>query len=387
MPGRKFLQVPGPTNIPDRVQRSMNRPVIDHRGPEFVELTRSILPKLQRVFRTDSGIPVIFPASGTGGLEASLVNVLSPGDRVLAFDIGHFSNVYARMARRLGCDVEVVELPWGSSIPAERVQTLLAEDRDHRFKAVLATHNETSTGVTCDIGAVRAAMDRAGHPALLLVDTVSGLGSIDFRFDEWRVDVATAGSQKGLLLPPGLAILCVSGKAVAAGSSAQLPRYYFDWAPVIEMNRKGWFPFTPATLLMIGLNEALDMLHEEGLENVFGRHERLAEGIRRAVETWGLPLLARIREEASHVVTAICLEDGFDADRVIDLAESQYGLSLGIGIGPLQGRVFRIGHLGWLNELEVLGTLAGVEMTLASLGVPIDLGSGVAACQRYFVGG
>ncbi len=385
MPGRDFLQVPGPTNIPGRVLRAMDRPAVDHRGPEFIALTHRVLPKLREVFRTERGAPVIFMGSGTAGLEAALVNTLSPGDRVLAFGIGHFSHLFARIATRLGCEVELAELPWGSVIPPDLVYDRLSADREPRYKAVLAIHNETSTGVTCDIPAIREAMDRAGHPALLLVDTISGLGSIDFRFDEWGVDVAVAASQKGLLLPPGLAILAVSDRALRAGESARLPRHFFDWAPVIEFNRKGFFPFTPATLLLFGLDEALDLLQEEGLEQVYARHALLGEGVRRAVEAWSLPLVAQERATASDVVTGIRLPEGHDAARVPELSAERYGLSLGIGIGPLQGKAFRIGHLGSLNELEVLAVLGGVEMTLDTLGVPLPLGEGVTACQRWFL--
>lgn len=383
-PGRHFLQIPGPTNLPDRVLRAMDRPIPDHRGPEMPELLAEVREGLRQVFRTRSGEVVLFPGSGTGAWEASVVNTLEPGDRVLAFDIGQFSRLYAECARRFGVDVELVPRRWGTGVPAEVVYDRLREDREHTYRAVLVVHNETSTGVTSDVAAVRRAMDAAGHPALLLVDVVSSLGSIDFRFDEWGVDVALCGTQKGLMLPPGMAVLCVSPRALQRGEEVRSPRYFFDWRPMLAENRRGYFPYTPATLLLYGLREALRMLLEEGLENVFARHARLAEGVRRAVQRWGLRILCEDPREYSNTLTAVVVPDGFDADAVLRLAEERLHLSLGTGLGELRGRVFRIGHLGWLNELEVLATLAGVELALRLSGVPVPLGEGVRACQEFF---
>ena len=383
MPGRHFLQIPGPSNVPSRVLKAMDRPVINHRGLEFAGITKGLLDKLKTVFQTEAGTPLIFPSSGTGAWESSLVNTLSPGDRVLAFVIGEFSAGFARVARAQGLEVEAVELEWGATIPPERVQDKLAADTGHAIRAVLTIHNETSTGVSPDIGAIREAMDRAGHPALLLVDTVSGLGSLDFRFDEWGVDVAVTCSQKGLLLPPGLGILCVSEKALRARERATTPRHYFDWGPMIAKNAEGYFPYTPATNLLHGLSEAIDMLNEEGLEHVFARHARMAEGVRLAVAAWGLEVLA-VPEARSNVLTTVKLPEGIDGDALLVESETHWDLSLGNGLGPLKGRVFRIGHLGDINDLEVLATLAGTELSLRRIGVKLDFGTGVAACQQWF---
>lgn len=385
MPGRHFLQIPGPTNIPDRLLRAMDRPVINHRGAAFADVSKKIFPKLKKLFKTEKGSPLVFPTSGTGAWECSLVNTLSPGDRVLAFDIGNFSGEFSRAAANLGYDVIPVQLPPGSGIPAERVYQELSGDGDKRIKAVLAIHNETATGVTANIPAIREAIDRAGHPALFVVDTVSGVGSIDFRFDEWGVDVAVTGSQKGLMLPPGLGLLCVSEKAREAHRHSTSPRHFFDWGAMFEANAAGFYPYTPATPLIFGLTEALDMLLEEGLENVFARHTRLAAGVRKAVAAWGLELLAEKPEEASDVLTVVVVPDHVDSNALVSHAENDLDLALGGGLGALNGRVFRIGHLGWLNDLEVLATLAGVEMALHRHGMKLDLGSGVAACQQWFM--
>jgi alanine-glyoxylate transaminase/serine-glyoxylate transaminase/serine-pyruvate transaminase len=385
MAGRLFLQIPGPTNLPDRVVRAISQPLINHRGAEFARFVKGLLPRLKGVFRTERGTPLIFPSSGTGVSEAALVNTLSPGDKVLCFTIGNFSVAYAKLARNLGFEVEEVALPWGSGVSEEQAYERLAADRERRIKAVFTIHNETSTGVMTDLRAVRRALERADHPALLVVDTVSGLGSIDFRMDEWGVDVAVTGSQKGLLLPPGLGMLCVSEKALKASESAKSPRHYFDWASMLENNRKGFFPYTPATTLLFGLDESLKMLAEEGLPNVFARHARLAEGVRKAVAAWGLKLVAQKPEEASNTITAVVTPQGVDADALIALAEARLNLALGNGLGPLSGKVFRIGHLGQLNELEVLATLGGVEMALRQLRHPVALGSGVAAAQGWFL--
>jgi alanine-glyoxylate transaminase/serine-glyoxylate transaminase/serine-pyruvate transaminase len=378
MPGRHFLQIPGPTNVPERVLRAMDRPVPDHRGPEMPELVAEIREGLRRVFKTESGEPVLFPGSGTGAWEAAIVNTLSPGERVLSFQNGHFARLWADVARKLGMRVDEVELRWGDPVTEADVErNLVAEHR-----AVLVVHNETSTGVTTDIGAVRRAIDGAGHEPLLLVDTVSSLASIDFRMDEWRVDVALTGTQKGLMLPPGTAILCVGPRALEASERSTTPRYFYDWQPVLRDMRSGFFPYTPATLLLFGLREALRMLFEEGLENVFARHHRLAEATRRGVAAWDRPLLARDEGCYSNSLSAIVSED-VDSDQVVKVAANRLNLALGVGLGKLKGRVFRIGHLGSLNELEVLATLAGTELALTYAGSRVELGSGVAAAQRY----
>ena len=385
MPGRNFLQIPGPTNVPDRILRAMDRPVPDHRGPEFPQLVSSVVIGLKPIFQTSRGEIILYPASGTGGWEASIVNTLSPGDRVLAFDVGHFSHLYADCARRFGVIVDEVDLPWEQGVPAEVVHERLSHDPSHTYKAVLVVHNETSTGVTSDIRAIREVIDAARHPALLLVDVVSSLASIDFRFDEWKVDVALTGTQKGLMLPPGMAVLCASPRAIAWGDHVTSPRYFFDWRPVLEEMRKGYFPYTPATLMLYGLQEALRMLREEGLSNVFARHQRLAEGVRRAVRAWGLEILCRNPKEYSNTLTAVVMPDGLDAEAVLRAAEQRLHLSLGTGLGRLKGKVFRIGHLGALNELEVLATVAGVEMALAMAGVRLPLGAGVTVCQQFLM--
>jgi alanine-glyoxylate transaminase / serine-glyoxylate transaminase / serine-pyruvate transaminase len=366
----------------------MDRPVIDHRGPEFAQLVGGILPGVQRVFKTASGRVVLYPTSGTGAWEAALVNVLRPGDRVLAFSHGHFSRLFNQTARNLGYEVDEVGLEWSGGVPAEVVEERLRADgsaRD-RYKAVLVVHNETSTGVTSDVQAVRRAIDSAGHEALLVVDTVSSLASIDFRLDEWGVDLALTGSQKGLMLPPGMGLLCVGSRALEAGEHGGSPRNFFDWRPILEDNASGFYPYTPATLLLFGLREALAMLFEEGLDNVFARHHRLASGVRAAVHAWGLSILCKNPREYSNTLTAVVMPDGYDSQMVIDRARDNFGLDLGVGLGQIRGRVFRIGHLGALNELEVLAALAGVEMALVECGLPVRLGGGVEACQRVFVG-
>ncbi len=385
MSGRHFLQIPGPTNTPDRILRAMARPVIDHRGPEFARLTLGLLEDLKRVFKTERGRVVVYPGSGTGAWEAALVNTLSPGDRVLAFETGHFAMLWADMARAFGLEVETVPLEWGEGIPAAAAYDTLAADTRHSYKAVLAVHNETSTGVTSDIAALRAAIDRARHPALLLVDTVSSLASIDFRMDEWGVDVAVTGSQKGLMLPPGLALVAVGPRALAASQRATSRRSFYDWRPVLEQNARGFFPYTPSTNLLYGLREALDMLFEEGLEQVFARHARLADAVRAAVRAWGLEILCRNPAEFSNTLTAVKMPPGHDSDRLLALVLERHNLSLGVGLTKIKGKVFRIGHLGHLGELEVLATLAGVEMGLRGLGIDVPLGAGVRAAQERFL--
>jgi alanine-glyoxylate transaminase/serine-glyoxylate transaminase/serine-pyruvate transaminase len=342
-------------------------------------LVSEISAGLRTVFKSERGEPVIFPGSGTGAWEASLVNTLSPGERVLTFENGHFAHLWAEAARQLGMQVDEVKLRWGDAVTQQDVEANLKPE--HR--AVLIVHNETSTGVTTDVGAVRRGIDRTGHDPLLLVDVVSALGSIDFRMDEWRVDVAATGTQKGLMLPPGSGILCVGPRALEASEKSRTPKYFYDWRPVIRDMQQGFFPYTPATLLLFGLREALRMLHEEGLDNVLARHKRLAEGTRAAVRAWGLPLLASDAARASNSLTAVVV-DQVDSNKIVKVAAERLNLALGVGLGQLRGRVFRIGHLGSLNELEVLATLAGTELALKYSGQQIELGAGVAAAQRYF---
>ena len=376
--GRHFLQIPGPTNTPDRVLRAMAQPTIDHRGPEFAELGREVLGGLKTVFQTESPV-VIYPASGSGAWEASLVNTLSPGDTVLAFDIGEFSKNWAEVARRLGLVVELVPGTWRRGVDPDEVADVLTRDGDRRIKALLVVHNETATGVTCRLPEIRAAIDRVGHPALLLVDAVSSLGSIDLRHDEWRLDVTLAGSQKGLMLPPGLSFNAISQKALAASKSARLPRSYWAWDAMLTANATGFFPTTPSTNLLFGLRESLRMLAEEGLQNVFARHRRLADAARVAVLAWGLDFLCERDDEMSPVVTTVVMPDGHDADRFRGIVLDRFNMSLGAGLGRLKGTTFRIGHLGDFNELMLIGTLAGVELGLAAAGVPFRRGGVDAA--------
>ena len=367
--GRHFLQIPGPTNVPDRILRAMDNPTIDHRGPEFAQLTLEILDGLKDVFQTSQPV-VIFAGSGTGAWEAALVNTLSPGDRVLMFETGHFATLWRGLAERLGLVVEFVPGDWRSGVDPALVEAKLAEDRGHAFKAVMAVHNETSTGVTSRIQAIRQAIDRAGHPALFMVDTISSLASLDYRHDEWGVDVTVAGSQKGLMLPPGLSFNAVSEKAVAASRGAKLPRSYWRWDETIAMNKQGYFPWTPATNLLYGLHEAIAMLRDEGMPNVFARHQRHAEATRRAVRGWGLELLCRNPSEYSGSLTAVMMPEGHDADAFRREVLARYDMSLGTGLGKVAKRVFRIGHLGFFNDLMLCGTLCGVDMGLAACGVP-----------------
>ncbi|MEK7700453.1 MAG: aminotransferase class V-fold PLP-dependent enzyme [candidate division NC10 bacterium] len=385
MPGRPFLQIPGPTLVPERIVRAMAQPVIDHRGPKFAALVEACLEGLKGVFQTTRGRIILYPGSGTGAWEAAIVNTLSPGDRVLAVVNGHFATGFARTAEAYGIEVEKIDVPYGAGAPADEIERRLGADVAHQLSAVLVVHNETSTGVTSNVAEVRAAMDRVKHPALLLVDTVSSLASIDFRLDEWGVDVALTGPQKGLMLPPGMAILAISEKALGAGEKARCPRAYWDWKPVIERNRRGEYPYTPATVLLFGLEEALKMLNEEGLQNVFRRHARLAEACRRAVRALGLEILCRHPAEHSNTLTAVVMPPGFDSDELIRHAYRRLELSLGVGLGAVKGTVFRIGHLGSLNELDLLGGLAGVEMMLKEVGVPVKLGGGLAAAQEFLL--
>ena len=369
------------TNVPDRVLRAMSQPTIDHRGPEFQALGRELLDGVRGVFGTTRPV-VVFPASGTGAWEAALVNVLSPGDRVLMFETGHFATLWKQIAERMGLDVEWVPGDWRRGVDPAQVEDRLQEDRGHAIKAVCVVHNETSTGAASRIPLVRHAIDHARHPALFMVDTISSLGSIDYRHDEWGVDVTVGASQKGLMLPPGLSFNAVGEKALAAHGRATLPRAYWDWSAVLAANEKGFFPYTPATNLLYGLKEALAMLREEGLPQVFARHARHAEATRRAVRAWGLEILCAVPEEYSDSITAVMMPDGHDADRVRSVVLDRFDMSLGVGLTKLAGRVFRIGHLGDLNDLSLLGTLAGVEMGLRLSEVPIAA-SGVEAAMRY----
>ncbi|MFY9317149.1 MAG: aminotransferase class V-fold PLP-dependent enzyme [Burkholderiales bacterium] len=384
--GRHFLQIPGPTNVPDRVLRAIDLPTMDHRGPEFGRLGREVLEGMKRVFQTQGHV-VIYPASGTGAWEAALANTLSPGDKVLMYETGHFATLWQKMARRLGLEPEFIAGDWRSGADPQAIEARLKEDakqdKAQQIKAVCVVHNETATGVTSRIPDVRKAIDAAKHPALFLVDTISSLASIDYRHDEWGVDVTVGGSQKGLMLPPGLSFNAVSAKALAASGTAKLPRSFWDWGEMIASNKDGYFPYTPATNLLYGLREALKMLlDEEGLDNVFARHRRHAEATRRAVRAWGLEVLAKNPAEYSSSLTAVLMPAGHDADRVRKTILENFDMSLGTGLGKLAGKVFRIGHLGDFNDLTLMGTLAGCEMGLELAGTPIKR-AGVQAAMDY----
>ena len=376
--GRHFLQIPGPTNVPDEVLRAMSAPTIDHRGPEFAALGRAVLAALPPVFGTTTGKVVVYPSSGTGAWEAALVNTLSPGDRVLAFETGHFATLWRSMAEALGLRVDFVPGDWRHGADPAAAAARLAADTGHQIKAVCVVHNETSTGVTSRVAEIRAALDDAGHPALLLVDTISSLGSIDYRHDEWGVDVTVAGSQKGLMLPPGLSFNAVSAKALEASRTAGLPKSFWDWAPILAANENGFWPYTPATNLLYGLRVALQMLDDEGLPHVFARHQRHAAATREAVRAWGLEVLCLDEREHSGSLTAVLVPDEVDADEVRRVVLDRFDMSLGAGLGKLAGRVFRIGHLGHFNDLTLAGTLSGVQMGLRLAGLPVET-DGVAA--------
>lgn len=378
--GRHFLQIPGPTNVPDRVLRALAQPTIDHRGPEFGELGREVLAEIRPIFKTEAPV-VIYPASGTGAWEAALVNTLSPGDRVLMSETGWFATLWRQMAERLGLIPEILPTDWRRGADPAAIEARLAEDRAHAIKAVCVVHNETSTGAVTRVGEVRKALDRTNHPALLLVDTISSLASIDFRMDEWGVDVTVAGSQKGLMLPPGLSFNAVSPKARRASQHARLPKSFWAWDEMLAANRNGYFPYTPATNLLYGLREAIRMLNEEGLDAVFARHARHAEATRRAVRAWGLEVLCANPEEYSASLTAVLTPEGHDADRLRATILAAFDMSLGTGLGRLAGKVFRIGHLGHFNDLTLVGTLGGVEMGLALAGVPHRPGGTQAALE------
>ncbi len=382
--GRHFLQIPGPTNVPDRVLRAMDNPTIDHRGPEFQTIGRKVLADIRRVFQTEGPV-VIYGASGTGAWEAALVNTLSPGDAVLMYETGHFAALWKKMSQRLGLVPEFLPGDWRQGIDAQLIAARLSEDKQHKIKAVCIVHNETSTGVTADVAAVRGAIDGARHPALLMVDTISSLASIDYRHGEWGVDVTVAGSQKGLMLPPGLSFNALSEKAIAASRSAKLTKAYWAWDEILEANKNGFWPYTPPTNLIYGLSAACDMLLEEGLANVFARHQRFAEATRRAVRAWGLEIFCANPAAFSSSLTAVLLPEGHDADKYRKVVLDHFDMSLGTGLAKLAGKVFRIGHLGDFNDLTLMGTLAGVEMGLSLAGIPHNKG-GVAAAMDYLVG-
>lgn len=391
--GRHFLQIPGPSPVPDRILRAISYPTIDHRGPEFGALGLKVIAGMQKIFKTNDPV-IIYPASGTGAWEAALVNTLSPGDHVLMFETGHFAALWNKLATRMGLKTEIVSyqgndsvLPnaagWRQGIQANLILERLKQDTAHSIKAVCVVHNETSTGVTSDIAAVRQAIDTAQHPALLLVDTISGLGSADYRHDEWGVDVSISGSQKGLMLPPGISFNAVSPKAIEASKTAKMPRAFWAWDEIIEMNKGGYWPSTSSTNLLYGLSEALDMFEEEGMDNVFARHQRWAAGVRAAVNAWGLPIQCADQSLYSPILTGVITPEGVDADEIRKLIQKRFDLSLGTGLGKLKGRMFRIGHLGDSNDLTLLATLAGVEMGLKLSGVKLA-GSGVQAAMDYF---
>ena len=380
--GRHFLQIPGPTNVPDRVLQAIAMPTIDHRGPEFALLGQEIVAGMKRVFQTEDTV-VIYPSSGTGAWEAALSNTLSPGDRVIMFETGHFASLWYQMASRLGLEIEFVPGDWRHGVDPAIVEEKLTADRAHRLKAVCVVHNETSTGVTSRIAEIRAAIDRTRHPALFMVDTISSLASIEYRHDAWKVDVTVGGSQKGLMLPPGLGFNAVSKKAMAANKTARLPRSYWDWQAMLETGRTGFFPYTPATNLLYGLRESLKMLlEEEGLTAVFHRHARHAEATRRAVAAWALDVVCADPREYSSSLTAVLVPEGFDADRLREIILEAFDMSLGTGLGKLRGKIFRVGHLGHFNDLMLCGTLSGIEMGLHRAGIPHRHG-GVTAALEY----
>nr|WP_047579620.1 aminotransferase class V-fold PLP-dependent enzyme [Methylobacterium sp. ZNC0032] len=384
MQGRHFLHIPGPSPIPDRILRAIAMPIIDHRSAEFAALGRHVLEGSKTVFRTKQPV-VIYPSSGTGAWEAAIVNTLSPGDTVLMAETGHFATLWKQIATRFGIDVEFIPGDWRHGADPAAIEARLAEDKGRKIKAVMVVHNETSTGATSRIAEIRKAIDAAGHPALFMVDTISSLASVDYRHDEWQVDVTVSGSQKGLMLPPGLGFNAISEKALAASKTNTLPRSYWDWQEMVKINANGFFPYTPATNLLYGLKEALAMLQEEGLDNVFARHRRLAAACRAAVRAWGLEVLCQDPAEQSPVLTAVLMPPSHDADRFRKVALETYNISLGSGLGKVAGKVFRIGHLGECNELALLGALSGVELGLSAAGVPHRSG-GVAAAMASFEG-
>lgn len=384
--GRHFLQIPGPSPVPDRILRAMSLPTIDHRGPEFGALGLELLSKVKKIFKTENPV-IIYPASGTGAWEAALANTMSPGDRVLMFETGHFATLWQKMALRLDIQPEFLSLPgyegWRQGVQADMIEARLKEDTGHELKAVCVVHNETSTGVTSDIAAVRKAIDAAGHPALLIVDTISGLASADFRHDEWGVDVTVSGSQKGLMLPPGISFNALSPKAIEASKQSTLPKSFWAWDEILEANKNGYWPYTPSTNLLYGLNEALDMLLDEGLDNVLARHQRWGAGVRAAVEAWGLEIQCQDSAVYSPVLTGVVMPEGVDADAVRKIIYERFDLSLGMGLGKAKGKMFRIGHLGDCNDLTLIATLGGCEAGMKLAGVKLK-GSGVLAALDYF---
>ncbi|MBV8510021.1 MAG: aminotransferase class V-fold PLP-dependent enzyme [Xanthobacteraceae bacterium] len=382
-PGRHFLQIPGPTPVPDRVLRAMDTPLIDHRGPEFAKIARRALDGIKTIFKTTNPV-IIYTATGTGAWEAALVNTLSPGDRVLMVETGQFATLWKRMAENLGLKPEFIPTDWRTGAEPAVIEAKLKEDKSHQIKAVCVLHNETATGCLSPIAEIRKAIDRAGHPALLMVDTISSLASTDYRHDEWGVDVSVGGAQKGLMLPPGMSFNAVSNKALAATKNSKLPKSFFSWEDMINANKMNYFPYTPATNMLQGLVTAIDMLHEEGLENVFARHDRLAEATRRAVRGWGLEILCRDPNYYSPTITAVLLPDGHDADAFRDLALQTFDISYGMSFGKFAGKFFRIGHLGDTNDLTIIGALAATEMSLELAGVPFRKG-GVQAAMDYLV--
>jgi alanine-glyoxylate transaminase/serine-glyoxylate transaminase/serine-pyruvate transaminase len=384
VPGKNFLFVPGPTNLPDRVLRAMQVASEDHRSPTFPDLVKPLFPGLKKVFGTEKGHAFIYPASGTGGWEAAITNTLSPGDKVLAQRFGQFSHLWIDLCTRLGLEVVKQERPWGTGNDPESIEAALKADTKHEIKAVLATHNETATGVTSNIGAIRKAIDAAKHPALLFVDGVSSVASLEFKMDEWGVDVIVSGSQKGFMLPAGLALMAASPKAIEAGKTAKMRRAYFEFQDMIAQNAGGYFPYTPSIPLLYGLKESLAILFEEGLDQVYKRHHHLAEGVRAAVKAWGLKTCAQEPKWNSDTVTAILAPEGVNAAKIIETAYKRYNLALGAGLSEVAGKVFRIGHLGDLNELMLLGAIAGAEMAMLDNGVKIEAGSGVAAAQAVY---
>ena len=381
--GRHFLQIPGPTNVPDRILRAIDRPTIDHRGPDFKDMVFDVLDGLKSVFKT-SGRVIVYPASGTGAWEAALVNTLSPGDRVLMFETGHFATLWRALAERLGLEVDFLPGDWRRGADADAIGAKLEDDKNHRIKAVCVVHNETSTGITSRIADIRGAIDSSGHPALFMVDTISSLASMDYRHDQWGVDVTVGGSQKGLMLPPGLSFNAASEKALAAANSAACVKAYWSWDEMLKTNETGFFPYTPATNLLYGLRESLRMLDEEGLDNGFMRHARPGEATRRAISAWGLEIIPRDEREYSNSLTAVLMPEGHDADAFRKIILERYNMSLGNGLGKLAGRVFRIGHLGAFNDLMLAGTLAGVEMGLSLANVPHNIG-GVEAAMKFMM--
>jgi alanine-glyoxylate transaminase/serine-glyoxylate transaminase/serine-pyruvate transaminase len=384
--GRHFLQIPGPSPVPDRILRAMSLPTIDHRGPEFGALGLELLSKIQKIFKTENPV-IIYPASGTGAWEAALANTMSPGDKVLMFETGHFATLWHKMALRLDVQPEFLGLPgyegWRHGVQADMIEARLKEDTHHELKAVCVVHNETSTGVTSDIAAVRQAIDAAGHPALLIVDTISGLASADYRHDEWGVDVTVSGSQKGLMLPPGISFNALSPKAIEVSKQAKLPKSFWAWDEILEANKNGYWPYTPSTNLLYGLNEALDMLLDEGMDHVLARHQRWAAGVRAAVEAWGLEIQCQDPSVYSPVLTGVVMPEGVDADAVRKIIYERFDLSLGMGLGKAKGKMFRIGHLGDCNDLTLIATLGGCEAGMKLSGVSLK-GSGVTAALDYF---